>query len=111
MPRDPSKWQTGACLFLLAIQTVAASLLVLRVFPLFQSLVLNTGLPLAVDRHTIVNVLIGATAMQVCYWLRYTRIPLAVPVHSAVLGHVVMFSARTRALPLEMQSTSDSCRE
>lgn len=81
-------------LILLAIQTGAATVLVLVVFPLFQQVVTAIGQPQQLPTSTAIIAVVAASVMQVCYWLRYHRVPVAAPVRGAMIGHLILFASR-----------------
>lgn len=90
----PEFFRNTVSYLLLAIQTVAASIVVWDMFPVFQSVIRNIGQPQPLPSETVM-IATGATLlMQVCYWTRYCRLPLGVPFRNAVAGHLMLFASR-----------------
>lgn len=85
-------------LLLLGVQTLAACVLLLAVFPLFQQIVLQSGRPQPLPPATAVTALAAAAVMQACYWTRYCRVPVPALPGGAVAGHLLMFASRVSFL-------------
>lgn len=79
---------------LLAVQTLAACLLFLAMFPLFQQVVAQSGKPVLLHGSTVIAAMAAALVMQASYWTRYRRVPVRAPVHGAAIGHLVLFASR-----------------
>lgn len=97
MRPDPDRRAAGY-LLLLGIQTCAAGVLLLTVFPLFQQIILQSGRPQPLDAATAITALAAAMVMQACYWTRYRRMPVPAPAGGAVAGHLLMFASRVSFL-------------
>lgn len=97
MPLDPGTAGTrcrAAYPLLLGIQAVAAALLFLTIFTLFQQIVSQIGQARPLDTSTTVAAIVLALVMQACYWARYLRVPVPAPFRSAFGGHLLMFASR-----------------
>lgn len=79
---------------LLGVQTLAACVLFLAMFPLFQQIVAQSGKPQPLHASTVITSMAAALAMQACYWTRYRRVPVRAPVHGAAIGHLLLFASR-----------------
>mgnify|MGYP001436899265 CR=1 FL=1 len=92
--RNETRLRAAAYPCLLAVQTAAAGLLFLTMFPLFQQIVTESGKPQPLPAATAITALLAALVMQVCYWTRYRRVQVRAPFHGAVSGHLVQFASR-----------------
>lgn len=90
----PPAGRLAPYLLLLAIHTLAAVMLFLAIFPLFQQIVMESGTPQVLRTSTVITAMATTLVMQACYWTRYCRVPVQAPVHGAVLGHLVLFASR-----------------
>lgn len=86
--------EPASYLFLLCIQTFAATVLFWTTFPVFQAILSNAGRPQILGATTITVSLTSALAIQSAYWRRYLYVPVWVPFHSAVIGHLILFAGR-----------------
>lgn len=83
-----------AYIFLVCLQTVAATALFLMIFPVFQNVIQNSGQPQHLPASFLALVIAAALTLQVGYWIRYLRVPLWTPFRSALIGHILMFASR-----------------
>lgn len=81
-------------LLLIITQTIAATVLFWTIFPLFQAIVTQAGRPQDPAASTIVVSAASTLVLQLAYWYRYGRVEMWVPLHSALMGHVLMFASR-----------------
>lgn len=81
-------------LALLAVQTLAASLLFWLIFPVFREVLLHPGAAQILPLRFIAPVAGAVILLQACYWNRYLRVAICVPLHSPVVGHLLMFASR-----------------
>jgi len=86
--------QPAVYLLLLAIQTAGAVMLFQIMFPLFRQIVTQVGTPQQLHASTVAAAAATALAMQVCYWIRYRHVPVAVPIRGALAAHLVLFASR-----------------
>ncbi|MFT0860371.1 hypothetical protein [Ancylobacter sp. G4_0304] len=98
MPLDPASKTGKRCRaaypLLLGIHALAAVLLFLTIFPLFQQIVSQIGRAQPLDTSTAVTAIVLALVMQTCYWARYLRVPVPAPFRGAFAGHLLMFASR-----------------
>lgn len=78
---------------LLAGETLAASAIFWTAFPLFQRIASRSGQQL--DTSVEAVLVAAAIFLQACYWTRYRRVRVWAPVHSPVLGHLLLFAGRS----------------
>lgn len=81
-------------LLLLCGETAAASVIFWVSFPVFQAIVHRAGQPQTLDVSFEVTVTSAAVLLQVCYWIRYWRVPIWAPLRNPVAGHLLLFAGR-----------------
>lgn len=79
---------------LLAIQTGAAIMLVWTMFPVFRTMSAHLGQVPQLSPWIDVAAASAALVLHCAYWTRYRHVSVAVPFHSALLGHIVVFIGR-----------------
>jgi hypothetical protein len=85
---------TAPYLYLLALQTVAASFLFWIIFPVFLQMMSHLGEPQELTMRSQGEVVAGAAALQGFYWLRYRSIGVNAPFENVVVGHLLGFASR-----------------
>lgn len=79
---------------LLAIQTGAAIALIWTTFPVFRSMSAHLGQVAQLSPWVDVAAASSALVLHCAYWTRYRHVPIAVPIHNALIGHIVVFIGR-----------------
>ena len=79
---------------LLAAETLAASVIFWTSFPMFSRIMQHSGEPQVLGSGTFVPVLVAAALLQACYWIRYRRVAIRTPLHSVLVGHLLIFASR-----------------
>jgi hypothetical protein len=78
----------------LFLETALASFLFWTIFPIFRQMIANLGKPQDIQSWQEFSIVLGAVALQCCYWIRYSWLPIYTPFQSVALGHVLLFASR-----------------
>ncbi|MBY3027084.1 hypothetical protein [Rhizobium leguminosarum] len=79
---------------LLAGQTVAASVLLLILFPIFQSVVTHLGKQQSISATDQVSITAVAVVLHCCYWTRLATVSVTVPFKNTLMSHLCIFVGR-----------------
>lgn len=79
---------------LLVLQTAAASGLFWMILPIFRRMVSRLGEPQNLEVWRLATIMGCVIVLQSCYWIRLQRIPVCIPFHNVVVGHLLLFASR-----------------
>ncbi|RYG97852.1 MAG: hypothetical protein EON58_08755 [Alphaproteobacteria bacterium] len=79
---------------LLALQSLAVTLLLWVIFPIFYSVVTHLGERQQVPVSTLLVILVVGLLLQASYWARMRWVTVAAPFQSVVASHLLSFVAR-----------------
>ena len=88
-----SRWAT-AYGGLLVLQTAAASCLFWMILPIFRRMVSRLGEPQDLEVWRLATIMGCVIVLQSCYWTRLQRVPICIPFHNVVVGHLLLFASR-----------------
>lgn len=79
---------------LLILQTAAASCLFWMILPIFRRMVSRFGEPQVLELWRFATIIGCVLVLQSCYWIRLQRVPICIPFHNVVVGHLLLFASR-----------------
>ncbi|KAA1177228.1 hypothetical protein FP026_25375 [Rhizobium tropici] len=79
---------------LLAGQTIAASALFMKVFPIFHDVLTHLGERLTLDIADQISITAVAVTLHCCYWIRLGWVTVTVPFKSTLISHLCIFIGR-----------------
>ncbi|MBY3095184.1 hypothetical protein HFO72_31080 [Rhizobium laguerreae] len=85
----------GALYALLLVgQTIAVSVLLLMVFPIFQSVITHLGQQQTISVVDQVSISAVAFILHCCYWARLSWVAVTVPFKNTLVSHLCIFVGR-----------------
>lgn len=79
---------------LLAFQTAAAFCLLWVSLPIFHRLISRLGQAQELEPWRLAIIACSVVVLQSCYWVRLQCVPIHVPFHNILVGHLLLFSSR-----------------